>query len=1597
MRKHSYSSELQTYSFPHLQDITEYLLLYWVNGITSLGQLFPNLAVIRGDALFSNYALVVSEMNELEEMGLSSLTTILRGSVRITHNPKLCYLNTIDWEAITRYPITPNVFKDNRAVLQCGWCASNLTCGASTCDLTPHCWGPNTCQRKCEEGGDQGVLGCVDVQEGCHKECVGNCTSPNDPTACVACANVRYNDTCLGTCPQQHYKVGESCVREKVEETDVAEKTTKSYPCIRPPCDECSNKSANITSIGEAEELKHCTTLDSLEIRSIRGDNQEREVGRLLSNLREIRGFLKIFSTSITSTDILPNLEKIEGLTLTHSRHSDTFPPSFRHSDTFLPFFRHSDTFLPFFRHSDTFPPSFRHSDTFPPSFRHSDTFLPIFRHSDTFLPIFRYSLVVLNNPHLHSLKAWLDPSHPLTLGKKSVFFQGNPRLCLHHIHHLLSFSNFTHVPQTNVSKSNGREAFCEQGKVSVSGRGGTEYGTLVVLVTDLPQHLRSNASTFHLSYRQASVNLTFRESMCSDRWSVVEVQSSHPEQANQTLKVRGLLPDTRYAVYLKVLLNHNITESSLFYATTSPFNPGTPENVGWRWRKPSTTTTEEGDDGGSGIGRRRERRAAEVEVWWDPPAIPRGRRLHYLVSARVLPRPYHTHLNAHLNACLREAQIVIMDLAGKLTTAEGSYGGDGDSMEWRTKGQGRGGGGGGGRGRGDDNRERGGGGSGDDDEEGEKKKDEGQHKGNHTCSSSTCSSTQSEEREGVVTAYYQIHPTTHYTKFEGDYIVEEHTNTSTPSLILTDLLYFTTYIVTIMACLDPLPCTTYHHHHPPRQEYHALPPGVGAAVCGVDGVVECKLCSLVPAVINITTPPDKTSDIIPAHSLKVLQQHKNNDTNASSYSSNDTSKSSYSSTNNANASYSINNDTSSYSINNDTSFYSSTNNSPSSPSSSTNNTNTSSYSKNNASSSSFSSTNTSPTSVTVHWLPPVSVSGGVVLAYEVEYTGQQIQQVECVNGLDVEGGGAAGGGGGGGGGVSVELSDLRPGQYQCKVRVLTLAGWGPDSNTVTFHIQEWEEDGEVGGFTDGGVGWIGMVVAVLVTAGGVVTVAWWWRRRLSDKYAIPDTASLSYDDNPFYKEGFAPAELFQTEYILWRDEVKVLYDVPLGQGHFGMVFAGELVQEGEGVVKRVAVKTHSEHVTHDMILEFLKEAAVMQDMVSHHIVRLLGVVGDFAPVYVVMELMQEGDLKTYLDRHKDISDQRVIEMAVEAGDGMSYLEYCRVVHRDLAARNCLLDHHLTLKICDFGLSRNLVSNYYRKEGTGELPVRWMAPESLSKGVYNSKSDAWSYGVLLWEMATRGEIPYKNNTNKEVERLVVEQRATPSTPRNCDPSLASVMKRVWTKNPDLRPPFSVVTLMLLEEASDEFKERFRRVSFLQNPINNVPRIIKCNCGDILEAPHDMIQGRIHHTVLYVLSRHVSTILHDTRPLIDWCSLYIVASSAEEGYVGMRTESEPMLPPTPNLTSDLKKTNIFAFPQPTTTQAPTTITTARTRPQRVPAPSFPTAAGGHHHTYVLKSASRGVISSPAPDPVPCVHSTTLSPPASIHISKGTSRTPRESQE
>ncbi|XP_069178325.1 uncharacterized protein [Procambarus clarkii] len=138
------SRVLQGFSFPYLREITEYLLLYRVPGLASLATLFPNLAVIRGTSLFHNYALVIYSLPDLKEVGLPSLTAILRGSVRIERNPSLCFVHTVDWDGITRFSMGSNVVKRNRLKEECPSCPDRCG-GADRCE-EPRCWGPQHCQ-----------------------------------------------------------------------------------------------------------------------------------------------------------------------------------------------------------------------------------------------------------------------------------------------------------------------------------------------------------------------------------------------------------------------------------------------------------------------------------------------------------------------------------------------------------------------------------------------------------------------------------------------------------------------------------------------------------------------------------------------------------------------------------------------------------------------------------------------------------------------------------------------------------------------------------------------------------------------------------------------------------------------------------------------------------------------------------------------------------------------------------------------------------------------------------------------------------------------------------------------------------------------------------------------------------------------------------------------------------------------------------------------------------------------------------------------------------------------------------------------------------
>jgi len=161
--------------------------------------------------------------------------------------------------------------------------------------------------------------------------------------------------------------------------------------------------------------------------------------------------------------------------------------------------------------------------------------------------------------------------------------------------------------------------------------------------------------------------------------------------------------------------------------------------------------------------------------------------------------------------------------------------------------------------------------------------------------------------------------------------------------------------------------------------------------------------------------------------------------------------------------------------------------------------------------------------------------------------------------------------------------------------------------------------------------------------------------------------------------------------------------------------------------------------------------------------------------------------------------------MAAQIADGMAFLEYNKFIHRDLAARNCMVANNMTVKIGDFGMSRQIYNgDYYRKGNKGEMPIRWMAPESLSEGIFTSQSDVWSYGVVIWEMMTLGAQPYPEKSNNEVMAHVLDGNLL-NLPVVCPDVLAGIVRLCWNWTASQRPRFLNIVKTLDAFLDDDFR------------------------------------------------------------------------------------------------------------------------------------------------------------------------------------------------
>ncbi|XP_064173611.1 inactive tyrosine-protein kinase 7-like [Anguilla rostrata] len=266
-----------------------------------------------------------------------------------------------------------------------------------------------------------------------------------------------------------------------------------------------------------------------------------------------------------------------------------------------------------------------------------------------------------------------------------------------------------------------------------------------------------------------------------------------------------------------------------------------------------------------------------------------------------------------------------------------------------------------------------------------------------------------------------------------------------------------------------------------------------------------------------------------------------------------------------------------------------------------------------------------------------------------------------------------------------------------------------------------------------------------------------------------------------------------------------------LGKGEFGEVLLAKAqgIEEGEEetVVLVKSLQTRDEQLQ----LDFRREFEMFGKLSHAHVVRLLGLCREAEPHYMILEYVDLGDLKQFLriSKNKDdkvkpqhLSTKHKLSICAQVAQGMEHLSNHRFVHKDLAARNCLISAQRHVKVSALSLSKDVYNSEYYHYRQSWIPLRWLPAESVFEDDFSTKTDVWSFGVLMWEVFSQGELPYTKMSDDEVlEGLQAGKMKLPA-PEGCPSKVYKLMGRCWAPSLKERPSFSEMVNVLGEVPTD---------------------------------------------------------------------------------------------------------------------------------------------------------------------------------------------------
>uniref|UniRef100_A0A3P8WYC7 Mitogen-activated protein kinase kinase kinase 19 n=1 Tax=Cynoglossus semilaevis TaxID=244447 RepID=A0A3P8WYC7_CYNSE len=197
-----------------------------------------------------------------------------------------------------------------------------------------------------------------------------------------------------------------------------------------------------------------------------------------------------------------------------------------------------------------------------------------------------------------------------------------------------------------------------------------------------------------------------------------------------------------------------------------------------------------------------------------------------------------------------------------------------------------------------------------------------------------------------------------------------------------------------------------------------------------------------------------------------------------------------------------------------------------------------------------------------------------------------------------------------------------------------------------------------------------------------------------------------------------------------------------LGRGAYGTVYCG-LTNQGQLIaVKQVSLDTSNPKDAKGEYSRLQEEVELLKTLRHINIVGFLGTSLYQHVVSIFMEYVPGGSIASILHRFGPLPERVLALYTQQILEGVAFLHLNRVIHRDLKGNNVMLMPTGVIKLIDFGCARRLSYVNHTGSNSGDLlksvhgTPYWMAPEVINETGYGSKSDIWSVGCTVFEMAT---------------------------------------------------------------------------------------------------------------------------------------------------------------------------------------------------------------------------------------------------------------------